>query len=110
MRVIVVDDGAQEVALVGLDLTMVQQGLDLPRKIGNALGIPAEHVMVSATHDHNTPNQGGPGMVAPPRLAAWLDTVASNAVDAAKQAKIALQPARVGFGTGKAYVNVNRDE
>ena len=25
-------------------------------------------------------------------------------------AKIALQPARVGFGTGQADVNVNRDE
>lgn len=109
-RVIVVDDGSNQVALVGLDLTMVQQGLNLPEKIGAALGIPADHVMVSATHDHNTPNQGGPGMVAPPKLAAWLDVVSQDAVDAANQAKAALQPARVGFGTGKAYVNVNRDE
>ena len=57
-RVIVVDDGSSEVALVGLDLTMVQAGSALPQKIGAALGIPADHVMVSATHDHNTPNQG----------------------------------------------------
>ena len=31
-------------------------------------------------------------------------------IEAARQANANLQPARIGFGTGKAYVNTNRDE
>lgn len=30
-------------------------------------------------------------------------------VEAARQADANLQPARIGFGTGRAYVNANRD-
>jgi len=36
--------------------------------------------------------------------------VKNGIVAAAVQANAYLQPARVGFGTGKAYVNANRDE
>ena len=31
-------------------------------------------------------------------------------IEAARQANAKLQPARIGFGTGKAYINPNRDE
>jgi neutral ceramidase len=37
------------------------------------------------------------------------ENVESAFLDAVQQARAALQPARAGFGTGRAYLNVNRD-
>jgi hypothetical protein len=41
---------------------------------------------------------------------AYVTTIEDAAVDAVRRAKAQLQPARVGIGTARAYVNVNRDE
>jgi hypothetical protein len=111
-RAIVVDDGTSQIAMVGIDFSTVPGASDLPKRIGEELGIPADHVMVTATHDHNTPLLGGPNRSSAPnpKLDEWIALAEQGAVDAARQARAALQPARVGFGTGKAYVNVNRDE
>lgn len=111
-RAIVVDDGKSEIAIVAIDFRHVPHGIDFPKMIGAALGIPADHVMLSATHDHSTPRLDDPTSDpgAEQKFSQWLEIVEKGSVEAARQAKAALQPARVGFGTGLAYVNVNRDE
>jgi hypothetical protein len=38
-----------------------------------------------------------------------FDLAMKGIVEAARQANASLQPARIGFSPGKAYVNTNRD-
>jgi hypothetical protein len=80
-----------------------------------------DNIIVSGTHSHSAgmggPPPGGAGRSQAPAAApaggrggatqnAPLDDVI---VDAVRQAASKLQPARMGFGTGLSYLNVNRD-
>jgi hypothetical protein len=66
---------------------------------------------MSATHTHSGWGAGGfPGMRGlRPDPNAPLPPLVGQILDAVRQAKTKLQPARVGFGTGGSYLNVNRD-
>jgi hypothetical protein len=67
--------------------------------------------MLSAVHDHGAPTlSGGLGGSPSPGTAAYTAKVEDAAVDAVRLAKSKLKPARMGIGTGKAYVNINRRE
>jgi hypothetical protein len=80
-----------------------------------------ENIIVSGTHSHSAgmggPRPGAAGGTQAPGAApaggrggatqnAPLDDVIADAV---RQAASKLQPARMGFGTGLSYLNVNRD-
>jgi hypothetical protein len=108
----VVDDGSSQVATVAIDFRHVPHNTDLPKAISEATGIPADHIMVYATHDHDTPRLDNPTQEgeAEPKFSEWINLVQKGAVEATQRAKAVLQPARIGYGTGKAYVNVNRDQ
>ncbi len=113
LRAIVLDNGSTRAALIGAD----QGGLSeqiwtaATKQISAELGCPIENIVISCTHTHSAwgngpaPWRGGPGAAAneppPPVVAQIVDTV--------RQAKAKLQPARIGFGTGFSYLNVNRD-
>jgi hypothetical protein len=73
------------------------------------LKVPASHLSIAATHDHNTPTFGG-GANNKYDPKPYLDLMLKGVVEAARQANANLQPARIGFGTGKAYINTNRDQ
>jgi hypothetical protein len=60
------------------------------------LGIPATNVLITATHTHSAPMQQGP-------------SYAQKIVESVKLAKERAAPARVGYGTGVSYINVNRN-
>jgi neutral ceramidase len=113
VRAIVIDNGSARAALIAAD----QGGLSeviwqaASKQIAAELNCPVENIVMSATHTHSGWGPGGfPGMrglkpdpnAPPPPLAGQI-------VDAVRQAKAKLQPARVGFGTGNSYLNVNRD-
>ena len=109
VRAIVLDTGATRAALVGAD----QGGLSeviwqaASKQIATELKCPIENIIMSATHTHSGWGPGGfraltdSNAPAPP--------IIEQMVDAVRQAKAKLQPARVGFGTGNSYLNVNRD-
>jgi neutral ceramidase len=113
VRAIVIDNGSARAVLVGAD----QGGLSeiiwqaASKQIAAELNCPIENIVMSATHTHSGWGPGGfPGMrglradpSAPP------PPIVGQIVDAVRQAKAKLQPARVGFGTGNSYLNVNRD-
>ena len=110
-RAIVVDNGSNRVALVVIDNLLVPKPQELSKLVTTDLGIPPEHLMLAATHLHN--NADLPFLGRPAEVTNWTpyyDVIKAGVVEAARQAKAHLQPARMGFGTGKAYVNVNRDE
>jgi neutral ceramidase len=113
LRAIVIDNGSARAALVGAD----QGGLSeviwqtASKQIAAELNCPIENIVMSATHTHSGWGAGGfPGMRGlKPDPNAPPPPIVGQIVDAVRQAKAKLQPARVGFGTGNSYLNVNRD-
>jgi len=93
-RAIVIDNGTTSAALVSADVGMLgeQMWRTLSQRIEKELGIPAQNLIMNPTHTHSA--AGG---------------TAEQIFNAIKAAKEKLQPARVGYGTGVSYINVNRN-
>ncbi len=108
-RALVLDNGADKVALISVDTTSLPNGDELIDAVTKELKIPRDHLIMSATHDHNAPTGGVP-QVGARYSHPYFEILKKGIVEAARQANSKLQPARIGFGTGKAYVNTNRDE
>lgn len=108
-RAIVLDNGFTKVALISVDTAGMQNSADIVKAVSDELKIPVSHLSIAATHDHSTPTFGG-GANNSYNRAPYLALMLKGVVEAARQANANLQPARIGFGTGKAYVNTNRDQ
>jgi neutral ceramidase len=93
-RAIVIDNGTTSAALVSVDVGMLGEQVwrDLSERIEKELGIPAQNLIMNPTHTHSA--SGG-----------TVDQI-FNTIKAAKEK---LQPARMGYGTGVSYINVNRN-
>jgi hypothetical protein len=123
VRAIVLDNGSARAALLGADQGMLSEAVwrAAAKQIASELNCPIENIVMSATHSHSAwgpgpppfprRSQPGPPGGAGPSGAADQPPppIVSQMVDAVRQAKAKLQPARVGFGTGFCYLNVNRD-
>lgn len=111
-RALVIDNGTSKAAMISVDATSLPNGDDLIKAITSELKIPADHLILNATHDHNAPTGGGGrgGPEAAAAIARYYDIMKKGIVEAAREANSKLQPARVGFAKGKAYINTNRDE
>lgn len=114
-RALVVSNGATTAALVSTDLVEFGDTTTLRQRIQRELGIPADHIIISASHDHNAPRSGpitaGSSSAegrpySPPSYVQFVD---DSIVKAVSQAKTGMQPARVGVGQGRADINVNRN-
>src|SRR6185369_7939668 len=112
-RAIVLDNGVSRAVLVGIDLIGIDEDLwaDASKQISQELQCPLVNIIVSATHDHSSPypDWGGPNAPPDPNLPGFRTKLKQGVIDAVRQAKAKLQPARMGFGTGVTYLNVNRD-
>ena len=97
-RAIVIDNGSSSAALISLDAGAIPDPLwqNVTKQVESELGIPAKNVFITATHTHSAPGQQG---------AAYTQKI----VDSVRQAKQKLAPARIGYGTGVSYINVNRN-
>jgi hypothetical protein len=104
-RAVVVDDGSTCAVLATLDLGGVANAVidDAVPRASRATGCPPQNFIISATHTHSS-NTQGLGQGAP-----TVQTVADALVKAVTAAKVKLAPARVGLGTTKLDLNVNRD-
>jgi neutral ceramidase len=113
-RALVLNNGVNTAAIVALDLVEMGNTMPLRERIAKELAIPADHIIIGASHDHNAP-RGGPATpgtssaqgrpYSPP---AYIQQVDDSIVEVLKEAKGALRPARFGFGTGKVDVSVAR--
>jgi neutral ceramidase len=113
-RVLIIDNGRNAAALVSLDLIETGGTLQVRERIQKELGIPVNHIIITASHDHSAPRLGKPTPGAltkhgGPEVDAYTNSVNDKIVAALKQAKASLQPTRLGLGTGTADVSVNRD-
>ena len=114
VRAIVVSDGSSQAVLVAWELIGVPNHVweELSQRFARELAIPADHLLLAAVHDHSAPSPAGMYGRTPPPAAtiAYTSKLENDALEAVRQAKASLQPAQFGFGTGKAYVNINRRE
>jgi hypothetical protein len=123
LRAIVLDNGAARAALIGADQSMLFENIwaAASKQVAAELNCPVENIILSVTHTHSAfgpgdqpfrrfGQAGGPGGRPPaPDPNAPPPPIVGKILDAVKQAKTKLQPARVGFGTGLSYLNVSRD-
>jgi neutral ceramidase len=112
VRAIVLDNGSARAVLIGAD----QAGLPeivwttASKQIAKELDCPVPNIIMSATHTHSGWGPGGPGPgMFHPDPNALPPPIVGQILDAVRQAKAKLEPARMGFGTGFSYLNVNRD-
>jgi neutral ceramidase len=115
VRALVLEDGTTTAAIIGIDF--VEYGITMPlrQRIEQEAGIPADHIMIAATHDPSAPRGGPvtPGTSSatqgrPRSTPAYTRRVEDTIIGAVRKAQVALQPARVGAGTGHVDVNVYR--
>jgi len=96
-RAIVLDNGVTRAALVTVDAGGLSDAIwqAVTRQVETELGIPSANVLLTATHTHSVPG---------PPAADYTQKI----VDAVRRAQQKLTPARVGYGTGESFINVNR--
>ena len=97
-RAVVLDDGTSTAALISVDAGAVPDAIwqEVARRLESELGIPADNVLLTATHTHSVPRQD---------VGSYTDKI----VESARLAKARMVSARVGYGTGVSYLNVNRN-
>lgn len=97
-RAIVIDDGDSIAALISVDAGAVPDEVwrSVTTALESELGIPSAHVLLTATHTHSVPRTAG-------------DAYAEKIVQSVRLAHERRKPARIGFGTGASYINVNRN-
>jgi neutral ceramidase len=98
VRAIVVDDGKSRAALVTVDAGAISTDTwtKVSQQAESQLRIPAQHLLLTATHTHSVPFGNS-------------QDLASRVVAAISEASGKLRPARMGYGTGVSYINVNRN-
>jgi neutral ceramidase len=105
-------DGREAIILAEWELLYPPEGAALAearRRITELTGVPADHIRLSAAHNHAGPSlgppwfEGGAEMVAP-YMASLSDRLAGTCLAAWRS----LRPARVGAGCGHSTVNSNR--
>ncbi len=97
-RAIVLESGRTSAALITVDAGVIPDQIwqAVTQQVEKELGIPTANVLLTATHTHSVPMQPTPNYV-------------QKIVESVKIAKQRLAPARIGYGTGVSYVNVNRN-
>lgn len=97
-RAIVVDDGKTRAAMVTIDAGAVPPPLwtKLADRAERELRIPKHQFLLTATHTHSVPWTPAEG---------YEDKI----FEAMRKAAAALKPARMAYGTGVSYININRN-
>jgi neutral ceramidase len=111
-RAIVVSDGTKLATIIAWELIGVPNAAweVLSQRIAQEIGIPVEYQLIAAVHDHSAPAPFGMYGNDSPKSGAYTKQVEDATVEAIRRAKENLQPAKIGIGNGKAYVNINRRE
>lgn len=111
VRAIVLDNHATRVALLSVDLIVIDEPLwqEVSQKIADELKCPVDNIVMSATHSHSSPYPEDGKKPPDPNYAVFRNNLKEGILAAVREAKGKLRPARVGFDTGSSYMNVNRD-
>lgn len=110
VRALVVDDGERQAAVVSCDVLSITEDIwqRASTRLAREAAIPPELALIAATHTHGAPASQRVKPEFEERAARWTQRVADAILEAVRQARDALRPARFGVARGKAYVNTNR--
>lgn len=107
VRALVLDDTKQRVAIVIIDVTRVPRPVEIVKTVAQELAVPEQNVLVAASHTHDVPLviyfDGDPNKA----QLKEIERIQRAAVQAVHQAKTQLQPARIAFARGEAWLNQN---
>ena len=112
VRAIVLESGNARAAMVVADVPMIQAEVfnDLVQQIASGAGCPPENVLLAATHTHGSirvdPSNAGGVITGSAMFVAKVKDAVERSV---REARANLQPAKAGFGRGKAYFTSNRN-
>jgi neutral ceramidase len=98
-RAIVIDNGITAAALISVEVGALSNPTwkNVTDHIEKELGIPTRNIMLTVTHTHSVPfRMGG-------------EKLEQQIFSSVKRAKENLQQARMSYGTGVSYINVNRN-
>lgn len=97
-RAIVVDDGTSRAVMVSVDAggILTETWKNVADRIERELKVPAANVLLTATHTHSVPYMRG-------------ETFEAKIFEAVRKAAAVTKPARMAYGTGSSYINVNRN-
>ena len=117
-RVLALDDGTLQFFLVSTDIALISPSVydDFCRELKAATGIERHQIWWTNTHTHSAPEVGPAGLpqaFMPERYKHTRDNTYTNLVkrkllDAIRQARTQLAPARLAVGSGFAMANINR--
>ena len=112
---LVLFDGVTKVAMLACDILFIQRPhVDPIRKeIGEAIGVPSEHVLINASHTHLGPMLPGWQTDTPEQRELqhrYMETLRKSLLRAATIADGRLEPARIGAAVGHAQIGINRRE
>jgi neutral ceramidase len=112
VRALVLDNGFVQAAIVTVDVGTLTYGQEFSKQVSEAIGIPTDRILLAPTHNHCAPYPGPitPWMQGAPKSEEFKEFIGKQMLEAVRAAKAKLQPARMGYGTGNAYINANRDE
>lgn len=107
-RAIVVDNGKDRAALISVDVILLPDPMwkRITERIAAELNIPVKNIVLSGTSTHSVPMGEGQMPAAATNFGSAFDNKIINSV---KLASEKLQPARMSWGTGVSYINVQRD-
>ena len=107
-RAVIFEDGGDRVGICTADVIgfMPEMTARVRRRVAEAAGIPADHLLLAASHTHCAPAAiHCLGMVPDP---AFLGSLEEAMVTAVAQACDRLEPVTLGLGCGSARFNINR--
>ena len=99
-RCLVLDDGQSKLAIIICDLCMIPREivLDAERQIEESTGIPASHVLISATHSHSCPSCAP--VFQSETVPGYPEFLAQRISDGVRRALNNRAPAEIGWGVG----------
>ena len=112
---LVLSDGRSQVVVIACDLLFIQSPhVDRIReRVGAAVGIAADDVLINTSHTHLGPMLPGWSADSPEQerlQQRYLANLEESLAGAARLAHSDLRPSRIGAGTGLAPIGVNRRE
>lgn len=107
VRSVYVENGATCAVLVGVDHVGLADAVTEKaiKSASQDVGCPAANFIISATHTHSGSSRTLMDPSGEPSSSRVVDAIVSATVEAKRLAR----PAKIGFGSGKLDLNVNRD-
>ena len=117
-RVLALDDGKLQFFLVSTDIALISPSVydDFCRELKATLNIDRHQLWWTSTHTHSAPEVGPPGLpqafmpdrYTHPRDNTYTNFVKAKLLEAIRQARAQLAPARLALGEASSMANINR--